>query len=120
MASTDDSPQIKITVGGQTHVIDLGKDFTAIDGKLFRERHGMGIWRGVLEIEEPDILATFVWLFQRKTNPHLEWDDVAGMITIKDVVDTMNNVVEERRQAAPGAAVIDVGGEDSEADDDPS
>lgn len=91
MLDAEDTPKVKITAGGQTYTIDLAKDFTAIDGRLFREQHGFGIFAGLQQIQEPDVMATYVWLYRRKSNPALDWIDVASQITVLDTAKSLRD-----------------------------
>lgn len=74
-------PLIEFTFEGRSYSLSPG-DLNAIEARDYREKVGERLAntlsRGDFDI---DVLATLMWLVDRRTDPHLAWEDVASQVT---------------------------------------
>lgn len=79
-----DSPTVEITVDGKHYSIQF-EDFNALDAKAFRQEVGTGLAAAFADSPDLDTMAGLLWIYRRKTNPKLKFEDVARGLTYTSI-----------------------------------
>jgi hypothetical protein len=108
---------LQIVDGDDVHIVPFGS-FTALDARVFRLELGMSLMEAFRRIlygqEELDIVTGILWLHQRKDNPALPYEEVAGRFTYDRWNESM-----AKRAAKENAGVVVAGAAEGKVDGDP-
>lgn len=62
------------------------KDLTAVESRLYRQQMGQPFMRTMADGDiDLDVIATLMWLMDRRDDPLLDWEDVAERITYANI-----------------------------------
>ena len=84
-AKAEESPRMEFCIRGKNYSIAPG-DLNAIEARDYRREMGESFAHHTqLEDIDIDVIATLVWLVDRRTNPAITWEAVAEAITYDDL-----------------------------------
>ena len=86
-ASQTTSPLIEFDYNGKSYSISPG-GLTAVESRSYRQVMGESLSRTMQSGDvDIDVIATLVWIVDRRDNPALTWEQVAGEMTYEGVMD---------------------------------
>lgn len=86
-AKQQDAPEFEVawTFEGRNYRI-TEKDLTAVEARMYRREMGESFMRtiqgGDLDV---DVIATLMWLMDRRDDPSLAWEDVAAEVNYANI-----------------------------------
>lgn len=81
----DDGFRITFEFDGRGYDITAG-DLTAVESRLYRQQMGESLSRTMLNGDvDIDVIATLMWLMDRRDDPTLAWEAVAGKVDYANI-----------------------------------
>lgn len=74
-----EGPALSLTVDGKEYIIRF-QDFNALEAREFRREMGTGLSAAFADTPDLDTIAGLLWIHRRKTNPRLQYDEVAKVL----------------------------------------